>query len=145
MATGAGPHRGPGPRRKRGREGRRRAWRKGQWAETYSAWYLRFLGYRILDRGWRCSAGEIDIIARRGKALAMVEVKQRASITQAWDAVTPHQRRRISRAAGAYLAHRPALVNLFVRFDVMAVRPWRIPLHIKDAWRESGPGHGEIL
>lgn len=143
MATG-GAHPGPGRGRKRSAQGRRWAWRKGRWAETYSAWYLRLCGYRILDRGWRCSAGEIDIVARKGKALAVIEVKHRASIRQAGDAVTPHQRRRISRAAAAYLAHRPALANLFVRFDVMAVRPWRIPVHIKDAWREFEPGDGGV-
>lgn len=131
--------------RKGDRQRRRRAWRKGRWAESLSAWYLRFLGYRILARGWRCSAGEIDIIARRGKALAMVEVKLRDSLAQAGDAITPHQRRRISRAAAAYLAHRPALAKLFLRFDVMAVRPWRIPVHIKDAWRGFGPGDGGVL
>ena len=132
----AAHRRRPRAKPKRGPQGRRRAWRKGRWAETTGAWFLRLCGYRIVDRGWRCSSGEIDIIARRGKALAMVEVKQRASLTQAGEAVTPHQRRRISRAAAAYLAHRPALANMFVRFDVIAVRPWRIPLHIKDAWRE---------
>ncbi len=145
MATGAGPHRSPRRKRKRSPEGRRRAWRKGRWAESFSAWYLRLCGYRILDRGWRCSAGEIDIVARKGKALAVVEVKLRASIAQAGEAVTSRQRRRISRAAAAYLAHRPGLANLFVRFDVMAVRPWRIPRHIKDAWREFEPGDGGVL
>ncbi len=115
---------------------RRRAYQTGRHAESFCAWYLRLSGYTILARGYHTSVGEIDLVARRGSTLAMIEVKARASLTAAGEAVTPHQRRRISRAAALFVAHRPDFARFFVRFDVMLVRPWRLPVHIKDAWRD---------
>ncbi len=118
-------------------ERRRRARRFGRLAEALCAWHLRLRGYRILARGFRVPVGEIDIVARRGRILAMVEVKARDDLGAATEAVDRRQRRRVLRAAGAFLAARPACAGLYVRFDVMAVRPWRLPLHLRDAWREE--------
>lgn len=118
-------------------ERRRRAWRYGRLAEALCAWSLRLRGYRILARGFRVPVGEIDIVARRGRILAMVEVKARDDLATAVEAVDRRQRRRILRAAGAFLAMRPACAALEVRFDLMVVRPWRPPLHLTDAWREG--------
>ena len=66
----------------------------------------------------------------------MIEGKARGTRRAAAEAVTPRQRRRISRAAALFLSHYPALARLFVRYDVMLMRPWRPPVHIKDAWRD---------
>ncbi|MEE8280468.1 MAG: YraN family protein [Alphaproteobacteria bacterium] len=118
------------------RRDRRRVYRTGRHAESSCAWYLRLFGYSILARGYHTPVGEIDIIARRGSTLAVIEVKARASLAAAGDAVTPRQRRRVARAAALFVAHRPDFARLFVRFDVMLVRPWRLPVHIKDAWRD---------
>ena len=114
---------------------RRRADRAGRLAEAACVWWLRLRGYRILARRFRVPVGEIDIVARRGRTLAMVEVKTRPSRRLAAEALTPRQRHRIGRAAAAYLALNPALAELGVRFDVMLVVPWRPPGHIMDAWR----------
>ena len=54
----------------------------GRIAEAIAAFVLRLSGYRILARRWRCSAGELDIVARRGSTLAFVEVKYRHRQTQ---------------------------------------------------------------
>lgn len=81
--------------------------------------------------------GEIDLIARRGHVLVFVEVKARGDFATAADSVSHHQRRRITRAARAFLASRPELGNLDIRFDVMLVSPLRLPRHITDAWREG--------
>ena len=96
-------------------------------------------GYRILARRQRCPGGEIDIAARRGGVLAIIEVKARPTHTQAMEAVTRRQQDRLVRAAQWYVASRPALATLALRFDVMSVTPWRPPRHLTDAWR---PGLG---
>jgi putative endonuclease len=114
---------------------RRRAYRRGRLSETLCRLFLRLKGYRILAAGFRVPVGEIDIVARRGKTLAIVEVKARASLAEAAEALTSHQQRRIARAAQAYLALHPSAAGLVVRFDVMLVRPWRLPHHLTNAWR----------
>lgn len=113
---------------------RRRAWRYGWMAETLTAWWLRLQGWRILARRFRVPSGEIDIVARRGAVLAMIEVKARGRDTGGADAVTPRQRRRIERAAEAFLQTRPEHAGLDLRFDVMVIRAWRPPQRIINAW-----------
>ena len=116
---------------------RRRAYRLGRHAETLCAWYLRLCGYRIVARDYRTPVGEIDIVARRGRVLAVVEVKARDSFAEAVEAITPSQRARITRAARLFLASRPGLTDLAVRFDVLVITPWRLPVHLIDAWRDE--------
>jgi len=96
---------------------------------------LRLHGWRIVAADWRCPSGEIDILARRGGVLAIIEVKTRSDLAAAAAAVLPRQRRRIARAASAFLLARPDLAKLAPRFDVMLVAPLRPPRHLRDAWR----------
>ena len=96
-------------------------------------------GYRILGRRLRSPVGEIDIVARRGAVLAIIEVKARPDPAAA-AAVTLRQRERLMRAAGWLVAGRPDLATLQVRFDVMLVTPWRWPRHMVDAWRADPHG-----
>jgi putative endonuclease len=117
---------------------RQRAERRGRLAEWLCVWHLRLRGWHIVARGWRCPSGEIDIVARRGKVLAVVEVKSRGEVAVAAAALSPRQRRRIARAAEALLASRPDLAHLEVRFDVMLVAPKRLPRHWPGAWRADG-------
>jgi putative endonuclease len=114
---------------------RQRAQRRGRAAEWLCLWHLRLHGWRIVARGWRCPSGEIDILARRGKVLAVVEVKSRGEIATAASALAPRQRRRIARAAEAFLLSRPDLAGLDLRFDLMLVAPLRLPRHWRGAWR----------
>src|SRR5919204_6226885 len=114
---------------------RQRAQRRGRAAEWLCLWHLRLRGWRIVARGWRCPSGEIDILARRGKVLAVVEVKSRGEIEAAASALAPRQRRRIARAAEAFLLSRPDLASLDLRFDLMLVAPLRLPRHWRGAWR----------
>ena len=86
---------------------RQRAHRRGRFAEWLCLWHLRLRGWRILARGWRCPSGEIDILARRGRVLAVIEVKSRNQLDAAASALTPRQRRRIARAADTFLLSRP--------------------------------------
>ena len=112
-----------------------RAQRRGRAAEWLCLWHLRLHGWHILARGWRCPAGEIDILARRGKVLAVIEVKSRGELATAAAALAPRQRRRIERAAEAFLLQRPDLARLDLRFDLMLVAPRRPPRHWRGAWR----------
>ncbi|HKM70806.1 MAG TPA: YraN family protein [Stellaceae bacterium] len=119
----------------RGALARRRAQRRGRVAEWLCLWHLRLRGWRILARGWRCPAGEIDILARRGGVLAVIEVKSRGEFTTAAAALGRRQRRRIARAAEAFLIQHSDLAGLDLRFDLMLVAPLRLPRHWRGAWR----------
>ena len=116
------------------RETRRRAYGRGRRAEALAAWWLRLKGYRIVARRLRVAVGEIDLIARRGRVLAHVEVKARPSLEEAREALTPRQRRRIERAAAAFLQQHPGLAGLDQRFDVVLLAPRRRPHHLENAW-----------
>lgn len=123
---------------------RRRARRFGLRAERVCRWRLRICGWRIVAHNWRGPLGELDIVARRGRALAFVEVKARGAGAER-GAPDVRQRRRIVRTAQLFLARNPRLGALSARFDVMTVAPWPSPsalwpVHIADAWR---PAAGE--
>ncbi|MDD3445050.1 MAG: YraN family protein [Zavarzinia sp.] len=122
-------------RRRTTPEERRRALRAGRRAETLAALFLMARGWRILARDWRCKSGEIDLVARRRHIVAFIEVKYRPEPGEAGEAIRPRQRERILRAAGLFMAGRPALAGLDIRFDAVLVSPWRLPRHIADAWR----------
>lgn len=118
------------------RQARGAAARKlGRRAEVLAALWLMLKGYRILGFRLATPLGEIDLLAQRGKVLAVVEVKQRTTIEDALDAVTPTQRDRLRRAAAHVSAHRMALRDLFVRLDLIALAPGRTPRHLPDAWQ----------
>jgi putative endonuclease len=87
-----------------------------------AAAYLRQRGYTILHRNYRSRSGEIDIIARHGKALVFAEVKTRRTMNfgSPAAAVTLRKQRQISRVAEEYLA-RENLFDSEARFDVISV------------------------
>ena len=118
------------------RPDRQRAWRHGRMAEAVAVGRLRLGGWRIVARNWKCPFGEIDIIARRRHILAFIEVKTRAEMAAAGEAIGARQQDRIRRAAALYLAHRPVYAALDARFDAILVLPWRWPVHVRDAWRD---------
>jgi putative endonuclease len=116
---------------------RLRANRRGRLAEHLCRWHLRLRGWQIIACDWRCPAGEIDILARRRGVLAAIEVKSRPDFAIGASAVLPRQQRRIARAVEAFLAMRPELAPLAIRFDVMVVEPRRLPQHLPGAWRSD--------
>jgi putative endonuclease len=117
----------------------REAFHRGHGAERRAAWWLRLKFYRVLAINWRSVAGEIDLIAKRGGTLAFIEVKQRIDRDTATLSLAPQQRARLARAAGLFIAQRPELADLTLRFDLMAFGRMGRPVHMKDAWRpESG-------
>lgn len=119
-----------------GSPSKQRANRFGRHAEALACALLLLKGYRILVRNLRVPVGEIDIIARRGRTLAFIEVKARSGDGgTAAEALSPRQRRRIVRAAGWFLSARPELIALTARFDLVLVERWRWPEHRTGAWR----------
>lgn len=113
---------------------RRAAERKGRLAERLAALAYLIRGYEILDRRFRASGGEADLVVRRGRLIAFVEVKSRITKDAAVFAVTPRNRLRLEQAAARYLALRPHLGEFAVRYDIAAVAGIRVTL-VRDAWR----------
>jgi len=95
----------------------------GRAAEAAAARQLEQLGYRILATNFRARGGELDIVAMDGAALAIVEVRYRASdrFGGAAASITFAKRNRIVRAARALLTTHPPLAKLPARFDVVEV------------------------
>lgn len=109
----------------------------GRRAEVLAAIWLMAKGYRILGFRLKTRQAEIDLLALRGKTLAVVEVKRRTSLLVAMETVTFDQRDRLRRAGAALAASRPTLAGAAVRLDLIALAPGRLPRHIPDAWKGS--------
>ena len=106
----------------------------GRGAETIACWYLRLHGWRILARRARVPGGEVDVIARRGRTLAFVEVKARASDDAAAIALDDWRLRRVA-AAAERLAPRYVRDGDDVRVDAIFVVPRRWPRHLANVWQ----------
>jgi putative endonuclease len=117
-------------RRRRGA----RARDDGRWAEVVAAAWLMLKGWRILGFRLKTPQGEIDLLARKGGVLAVVEVKTRPTLELSLDAVGPQQQARLLAAGTTLAARRRDLAGLFVRLDMVALAPGRRPRHIADAW-----------
>jgi putative endonuclease len=77
----------------------------------------------VVVRNWRCREGEIDLIARKGRAYVFVEVKSRGSVAYGVpaEAVTRPKQARIRRLAARWLEHDAPARARSIRFDVAAV------------------------
>lgn len=81
----------------------------GRAGEERAARYLKTIGYKILDRNWRCAQGEIDIVAAIGGNLAVVEVKTRrsAAFGHPFEAIDARKLRRLWQIAFAWVSEHP--------------------------------------
>jgi putative endonuclease len=113
---------------------RQAAEKRGRGAETLAAWWLRLHGWRILARRARVPGGEVDLVARRGRTLAFVEVKARATAHAADIALDPYRLRRVVTAAER-LAPRYMRDGDGVRIDVIYIVPRRLPRHLPNVWQ----------
>jgi putative endonuclease len=99
----------------------------GRYGEQVAARHLTEAGLTILARNWRCTSGELDIVARDGKVLVFCEVKTRSSTRfgRPAEAVVGAKAARLRRLAACYLAEQrtadPAAFWPDVRFDVVSV------------------------
>jgi putative endonuclease len=108
----------------------------GEHGEDRAARALRARGYRIVERNFRCKAGELDLVARdRDDTLVFVEVRTRADdrFGGALSAVGFHKQRQVTRVARVYLALRKPHVTT-CRFDVVAITGADLVI-IRDAFR----------
>jgi putative endonuclease len=96
---------------------------KGAAGERRAASWLEAGGWTVVARNFRCAAGEIDIVALRGRDLAFVEVKSWSALPRGelGRSVDRRKRSRIARAAGLFLSRRPQYAGLRPRFDVLFV------------------------
>jgi len=111
--------------------------RSGRRAEVWVALWLMARGYRLLGFRLRTPQGEIDILARRGGVVAVIEVKRRTDIEAAREAITWRQHERLRRAAESLTTRRPDLAGLPIRIDLVALAPGRWPQHIPDIGRDG--------
>jgi putative endonuclease len=106
---------------------------RGRRAETLAAWWLRLWGWRILASRARVPGGEVDLVARRGRTLAFVEVKQRSTEDAAAWSLDEYRLRRVAVAAQK-LAPRYARDGDDIRIDAMFIVPRRLPRHLPNVW-----------
>jgi putative endonuclease len=98
-----------------------------------AAWWLRLHGWRILARRARVRGGEVDLVARRGRTIAFVEVKQRQSNEASAMALDAHRLKRVA-AAAEQLSSRYARPEDDMRIDAIFIVPGRLPRHLPNVW-----------
>ncbi|MBN2706370.1 MAG: YraN family protein [Deltaproteobacteria bacterium] len=109
----------------------------GRRGEALAAAFLQQRGLTIVERGFRCRFGEIDLIACNRELLIFCEVKTRrqGGWTSALEAVSFAKRRRLIKTAGWYLSRSPWEGDL--RFDVIAITAAREADEFELEWVEN--------
>lgn len=114
--------------------------RLGKRGEDIAAEYLLARGYDVIERNWRCRAGEIDIVARQENSLVLVEVKTRSSLSAGhpFEAITATKMARLRALAGLWCAAQNHTFSS-VRIDAIAVlmhssQPAKVE-HLTGVWR----------
>jgi putative endonuclease len=115
-------------------ERRQATYLRGHWAEHVALALLVMKGYRLLARRYAASGGEIDLIVKRGQAIAFVEVKARGMMDDALGAIGGQKRERFSRAARAWVARNGWAAGKVLRADAVFVAPGRLPRHLMAAF-----------
>jgi putative endonuclease len=106
---------------------------RGRRGETVACWYLRFKGWRILAQRQKIRGGEVDIIARRRRTVAFIEVKWRARAADLDTAIDEYRLRRVVHAARV-LGPRYAGPKDSQQIDVILLAPGRWPRHLSNVW-----------
>jgi putative endonuclease len=112
---------------------RQAAEKRGRRAENIAAWWLRLQGWRIVGQRVRNPRGEVDLVARRGKTLAFVEVKGRVKDADLATAIDAHRLKRVAAAAESLIG-KYGVGAQNIRIDVILVAPWRLPRHLVNVW-----------
>lgn len=111
---------------------------RGKYAEFLARNYMRLHGFSVVERNYVCgrgtTAGEIDFIAKRGKLLVFVEVKQRSSLEAAAYSISPQQKQRLIRGAQNFLKNNPQFNGFDMRFDAILITLPLTVKHIENAW-----------
>lgn len=106
----------------------------GLLSEIYAVIFLKLKFYKILERNYRNKLGEIDIIAYKNKTLIAVEVKARKKINSLEGVVSKKQLNRIRRSMNIFYSRKKYYGKFNIRFDLIIVRPYKLPLHLKNFW-----------
>jgi len=107
---------------------------RGRKGERFAALWLRLQGWRILGNRVKTPRGEIDLVARRRRQVAFIEVKWRGTGEGLDTAIDAYRLRRVAAAVEA-VAHRYAGPGDDIRIDVLLLAPGRWPRHIVNAWQ----------
>lgn len=113
---------------------RAEAERRGRRGETLAVWWLRLTGWRILAQRVKLGVGEVDIVARRGRTVAFVEVKWRRDSASLEYALDAHRLRRVARAAEAISA-KYMKPGDDIRIDAILLAPGHWPRHMANVWQ----------
>jgi putative endonuclease len=108
--------------------------------ERLAALHYRARGYRVLDANVRVGGGELDLVLRRGRRIVIAEVKERSSddFGGGLAAVDAEKRRRVTRAARAWLVSHPEIGDCDVRLEAVAVSGRRLQRRIFDPEESRG-------
>jgi putative endonuclease len=107
--------------------------KRGRRGEAVAAWFLRIRGWRIVGERVKTPRGEVDLIARRGKTVAFVEVKMRSRALDLATAIDAYRLRRVA-AAAEILLPKYGKDTENMQIDVILVAPWRWPHHLQNVW-----------
>lgn len=112
---------------------RRRRYVRGHLAEHVAMAYLMAKGHRILARRFKTHVGEIDLITRKGRRIAFIEVKRRKTLADCEDSITQKLRYRVRAAANLWMAKHPVYHDHDQGFDLVFIVPWHLPDHRQDS------------
>jgi putative endonuclease len=107
--------------------------KRGRRGEAIAAWFLRLHGWRIVAERVKTPRGEVDLIARRGRTVAFIEVKARRKDKDLALAIDGYRLRRVA-AAAEILLPKYAKGTENMQIDVILVAPWRWPHHLRNVW-----------
>lgn len=123
---------------------RQKAEARGRRAEKWAALWLMLKGYRIVAMREKTPSGELDIVACKGGLLAIVEVKARNTLEDGINALTWHQQQRIIRGTSSFTGRRRQFAGLAIRYDLIVIRAWRLPHHVRQAFWPEGRSAPDI-
>lgn len=106
----------------------------GRRGEMLAILWLSAKGYRLLARRFGGKGGEIDLIMKRGRTIAFVEVKARGALDDALSAITPQKRRLVELRVRQWLSQNPWAMDHDLRADAVFLAPWRRPRHVPRAF-----------
>ena len=105
---------------------------KGYIGEWIACIILIIKGYKIIAHRYKTKLGEIDIIVAKNNTLVFIEVKSRKSDEKCFIAITPKQLHRIQNASQIFLNRHPKYHAYALRYDVMLIANWSLPIHIQN-------------
>ncbi len=106
----------------------------GRRAEWLAILWLTAKGYRLLERRFGGKGGEIDLVMKRGRTVAFVEVKARRHLDDATIAITAKKQRLVERRIRHWLSRNAWAASHHLRADAVFLAPWRLPRHVPAAF-----------